>query len=306
MLDLPPSINLAEWRHFLSTKFSSIRTTEAKAPDFQASFLESNVGSVQIYGIESNPHTLERSPQLIGPESPHDVKFYLQLSGTTIIEQSKRTTALKPGQLTLFVTYLPYTIRFPTAQQGLLVKVPTSVLPHPESIIESLALTILDRKKGIGSVLLPSFSLLGNRLEEDPNTVQAVECLLEAVVYALIGVRQADRPLTHDSTFEKATEFIDRHLSDPSLNAEGVAKALYISLRSLQKHFADHELTVTKYIKSRRVHLIRRDLANPAFSDLSIREIAQAHGLTQPSHISRIFKEEFGISPRVFRSHLAD
>ena len=136
--------------------------------------------------------------------------------------------------------------------------------------------------------------------------MQAVECLLEAVIYALIEVQQADRPLTHDSTFEKATEFIDCHLSDPSLNAESVAKAMYISLRSLQKHFADHQLTVTKYIKSRRVHLIRRDLANPALSDLSIREIAQAYGLVQPSHISRAFKEEFGISPRAFRSHVAE
>lgn len=306
MLDYPPSINLTEWRQFLSAKFSSIRTAETKDSDFEASFLESNIGSIQIYGIQSNPHTLERSPQLISPESPHDVKFYLQLSGTTIIEQGKQTTALKPGQLTLFVTYLPYTIRFPTAQQGLLVKVPASILSHPESVIESLALTTLDRKKGIGSVLLPSFSLLGNCLEENRNTVQAVECLLEAVIYALIGVQQADRPLTHDSTFEKATEFIDRHLSDPSLNAESVAKEMYISLRSLQKHFADHQLTVTKYIKSRRVHLIRRDLANPALTDLSIREIAQAHGLVQPSHISRAFKEEFGISPRAFRSHVAD
>lgn len=306
MLDYPPSINLTEWRQFLSAKFSSIRTAETKDSDFEASFLESNIGSIQIYGIRSNPHTLERSPQLISPESPHDVKFYLQLSGTTIIEQGKQTTALKPGQLTLFVTYLPYTIRFPTAQQGLLVKAPASILSHPESVIESLALTTLDRKKGIGSVLLPSFSLLGNCLEENRSTVQAVECLLEAVIYALIEVQQADRPLTHDSTFEKATEFIDCHLSDPSLNAESVAKAMYISLRSLQKHFADHQLTVTKYIKSRRVHLIRRDLANPALSDLSIREIAQAYGLVQPSHISRAFKEEFGISPRAFRSHVAE
>ena len=306
MIDYPPSINLTEWRKFLSAKFSSIRTAEAKESDFQASFLESNVGSVQIYGIQSNPHTLERSPQLISPESPHDVKFYLQLSGTTIIEQGNRTTALRPGQLTLFVTYLPYTIRFPTAQQGLLVKAPTNVLSHPESVIESLALTTLDRNKGIGSVLLPSFSLLGNRIEEDRNTVQAVEFLLEAVTHALIGARQAERPFTHDSTFEKATDYIDRHLSDPSLNAESVAKAMYISLRSLQKHFADHQLTVSKYIKSRRVHLIRRDLANPAFSNLSIREIAQAYGLIQPSHISRAFKEEFGVSPRAFRSHAAD
>lgn len=306
MLDYPPSINLTEWRQFLSAKFSSIRTAETKDSDFEASFLESNIGSIQIYGIRSNPHTLERSPQLISPESPHDVKFYLQLSGTTIIEQGKQTTALKPGQLTLFVTYLPYTIRFPTAQQGLLVKAPASILSHPESVIESLALTTLDREKGIGSVLLPSFSLLGNCLEENRSTVQAVECLLEAVIYALIEVQQADRPLTHDSTFEKATEFIDCHLSDPSLNAESVAKAMYISLRSLQKHFADHQLTVTKYIKSRRVHLIRRDLANPALSDLSIREIAQAYGLVQPSHISRAFKEEFGISPRAFRSHVAE
>ncbi|MFF0815549.1 helix-turn-helix domain-containing protein [Rhodococcus sp. NPDC003318] len=75
----------------------------------------------------------------------------------------------------------------------------------------------------------------------------------------------------------------------------------HISPRYLQKLFESEGETVTGWIRRRRLAKCRDDLADPRLARHSIGAIGARHGLTDSSHFSKAFKEEFGLSPRDFR-----
>ncbi|MFE1797311.1 helix-turn-helix domain-containing protein [Streptomyces sp. NPDC059517] len=95
--------------------------------------------------------------------------------------------------------------------------------------------------------------------------------------------------------------FIQENLGDPGLTPDTIAAAHHISLRYLHKLFHAEGHTVAAWIRERRLEQCRRDLADPALSDLPIRAIAARWGFTSPAHFSQAFRSAHGLSPRQFR-----
>ncbi|MCG8521073.1 MAG: helix-turn-helix domain-containing protein [Pseudomonadales bacterium] len=56
-----------------------------------------------------------------------------------------------------------------------------------------------------------------------------------------------------------------------------------------------------QYLISQRLLRCRRDLSNPAMTGRTITEIALGWGFQHPTHFSRRFKSEFGLTPYEFR-----
>jgi len=74
-----------------------------------------------------------------------------------------------------------------------------------------------------------------------------------------------------------------------------------VSLRTLQRLFNAQELTVSSWIRARRLDRCRRDLLNPALRGLSIQAVAARWAFTQGAHFSRAFKQAYGVSPQAYR-----
>ena len=84
----------------------------------------------------------------------------------------------------------------------------------------------------------------------------------------------------------------------PALSPETIAAANFMSVRTLQKLFRAEGCTVSDWIRERRLAGARRDLRDPSLADVPISRIADAWGLPNPGHFSRMFRAEFGLSPR--------
>ncbi|MCK1801398.1 AraC family transcriptional regulator, partial [Micrococcus luteus] len=54
---------------------------------------------------------------------------------------------------------------------------------------------------------------------------------------------------------------------------------------------------------SQRLRRVRDALTAPATIDVPIGILAQQHGFVSASHFSRIFREEFGTTPRQWRNN---
>jgi AraC-like DNA-binding protein len=100
----------------------------------------------------------------------------------------------------------------------------------------------------------------------------------------------------------QAERYILAHLSDPRLSPSAVAAALHISRRSLYASAFPDGQGIATYIRRKRLRRARALLLDQA-RPLPVAQIAATVGLPDPAHFSRLFRAEYGRSPRNLRSH---
>lgn len=90
----------------------------------------------------------------------------------------------------------------------------------------------------------------------------------------------------------------DRLLTDPDLSPSAIAASLHVSVRTLQRAFANEGASVMGYVQKRRVERARAELLS---SSSTVSEIAARWHFTDSSHFIRSYKKRFGDSPTVDR-----
>jgi AraC-like DNA-binding protein len=94
---------------------------------------------------------------------------------------------------------------------------------------------------------------------------------------------------------------IDRNIRNPDLSVGELAKQFGFSIRYIQSLFAEEDCTVSKYIRRQRLEGCRKQLADAAWLNHSITDIAFAWGFNSSAHFARVFKDQFGVNAREFR-----
>lgn len=84
------------------------------------------------------------------------------------------------------------------------------------------------------------------------------------------------------------------------LSVEGVAKALAISPRQLQRIYAQFgDTTFHDDLVDRRLEAAARLLSTPS---ITVRDVAQRVGFHQTPHFARAFRRRYGVSPSTYRT----
>src|SRR5690606_36025498 len=99
-----------------------------------------------------------------------------------------------------------------------------------------------------------------------------------------------------------ARGYVAKHLHEAALDVHQVAAALEISPRHLSRLFAAEGLTVSEYIRSCRLRGAYADLGNPALGRLGVAAIAYKWGFVSQAHFSRVFKQQYGLTPKEARA----
>ncbi|MFD0200984.1 MULTISPECIES: helix-turn-helix transcriptional regulator [Saccharothrix] len=99
----------------------------------------------------------------------------------------------------------------------------------------------------------------------------------------------------------EALDYMREHLADPTLSADRVAEALFISRRRLYQLFDDGQ-GVSERIRGLRIDRARALLADPAKAARGIGEIAKDCGFVSAAHFSRTFRQVVGQTPSEFRN----
>ncbi len=92
--------------------------------------------------------------------------------------------------------------------------------------------------------------------------------------------------------------YVRRHLTEPGLDAERIARAHAVSVRHLYRVCAAAGMSLEQEVIAQRLEAARVRLSSPAGRQRSIAATARACGFADASHFARRFRAAYGLSPR--------
>lgn len=301
------TLNLEQWQKAVSKSFATLEVTPLGDGEFAGEISETILDDVHLYKMGTTAHQVLRKPEFINENAPAFCKLSLQIEGTSTLTQDERTCELVPGDLALYVTQRPYELKYPTPQRSMVVIFPQSLLQMSADQIEVITAVPISRNSGLGRVAVPLFEQLAQNMEvlSGPHAMSLVKSSLDILLTVLSAeTREASVGDSRTQVFHQAVSYIDHHLDDVELTPQKVADALYISLRQLHTRFSERDLTVSSFIRRRRLQAIKNDLSNPLLFHESVHTISSRYGLLDAPYVSKAFKSEFGESPSAYRERI--
>lgn len=186
---------------------------------------------------------------------------------------------------------------------------PFSVVITAKLQVSTLEHDIVNRGTSLHVELQSAVSLLrhallglsADSLGEPAELTARVQHQLTAMLVSAFAEHFAHRIHGHAKVFLDARQFIESRLSDSELGLEVIASTLNVSTRTLYRAFRAHEVTVNEWIRKRRLDNCRAELIDPNLRHVPVSLVAANWGLIDAAHFSRMFKTQFGVSPKEYR-----
>lgn len=295
------------WRKLVSNSFVPLEVTSDDAGAFRGRMKSRAVGEILITEISASSHQVHRTPSLIAQNDKKYIKMSLQMSGSGLLLQDGRQAVLGAGDIAIYDTSRPYTLEFHGDFRSLVVMFPHSHIDLPTDALARLTATRIVGDEGIARLVGPFLIHLARNMDRlvghsGVRLVHNAIDLVTTVLYSQLDSTDHDASNSHRaSLLREVHAYIDTHLSDPELSPRDIAAATFISTRHLHGIFKEQGVTVSAWIRSRRLEHCRRDLTDPLLDSKPVSAIAARWGFTDASHFSRLFRATFGEAPTRFR-----
>jgi AraC-like DNA-binding protein len=292
------------WAREMSKVFAGLDTRPVTRTPFHGKAASDELGPLHLSSISAGPLRVRRTARLVAQYEEDFYKVALQIAGTCLIEQDGVCSTLGPGDIALCDTSRPYSFTYDTDFRTVVMLLPRTMLPVCPDALRSLTARRMTADGGVVGVVGPFLRSLGEQSRHC--TGPAVGSLMDgavSLVTALVMEKLARSAPTapQDAMMLRIRAYIETRLSDPDLTPGSIAEAHGISRRYLFKLFAAEDLTVAGWIRTRRLERCARDLATSPTAEQPISMVAARWGLLDCRHFSRVFKAEYGETPRDFR-----
>jgi AraC-like DNA-binding protein len=305
------SYDFDAWCEVLSANDIPMQIECASREKFHAEMRTRNLGGINFFDIRADAHRAVRTAALLTTDDTRVYGVTLQIEGTSSITQDGQTSILQPGDFALYDSTREFERDFPEAYRCLIVRFPHAMMQLPSHTLSSVTATRFGANDGVGVVVSPFLTEMANNLSELSGWagVRVAHALIDLVSSALAekltdAQIASANPRAH--AFVRVCEYIMQNLGDPTLSPDVIAHANFISTRQVHKIFHAERITVSQFIRDRRLEECRRQLADPADAHLTVGQIAAQWGIYDGAHFSRIFRNAYGMSPRDYRRSQLD
>lgn len=232
----------------------------------------------------------------------------LQLSKTGFVEQGGRLTRLEPGDFALYSSASHYRLTLPDDFSQLVLQFPRADFIARLPSADGLTAITVPAGVAFGSIAREMLPKLVRALDETPDHAQVSgqQAIIDLVVAALAAMAPGGHQLHSNEQLilMRARAFILRHLSDPQLDREAVAREMGLSVRRLNEIFQTEGSSISREISDARLSRVAADLGSRQHARRSVGEIAFAVGVSNMQSFTRSFRARFGQTPAEYRAGL--
>lgn len=297
------------WREKICDVFVQLDASRLSRQTFMGKLENGDLDKIQISVVSADPQHVVRSRSQIAKSSDDFFLLSLQLQGEGYTEQDKREAYLHPGDFVLYDSTRPYVLHFEHPFKQVVFRFPRSLLLSRYKQADQLtSIRVPGIENPVGNMVS---TLLRNVAANYPYFDEAtgmriVENSLDLLATALRTVSGYNPHEAASLAYmqrAKARAFISNNLANPNLSPSMVANHLGISIRYLHKLFEQEGLSVASFIRDRRLESCRRDLGDADQSHRTVLDIALNWGFNNAAHFSRIFKNQYEVSPTDYRAN---
>ena len=293
------------WRRFISDTFVELDCDGMSGNDFFGELSARSIGNIGISSITTDGYDVFRTKSAIAGSKTDDFLVSVQTKGSSIIRQLGREAVLNPGDFTIYDSTAPYHLHFSNRLSQIVVQIPRDVMKKHFAVPEALTAMKIPGGHGLAEITTNfANSAFHQSLSLDEQSQEQVaQTLLELLTSSIrLSVDSSKREsLTLETQLVSIKRFIQDRLRDPSLTPTLIAASHNITVRYLQMLFKLEQTSPARYIRDQRLERARQDLANPSLLHQSISQICFSWAFSDTAHFSRVFKSQFGQSPRDYR-----
>lgn len=299
-----------DWCDMLNEHFVALDVADVADSRFTGAVRSMSLAHLQVSSVRSTSQHIARTDSLIDKDRIEYVQIGMIRRGRAIVVQDGRECTLTRGDFAIYDTSRPFDWIIdghPDDDQWEL-----EVFTWPRHMLrldarESSDMTAMAFDGSAGfSGLLGRFlhDLSSTRSSLDITGAQAIADEVGDLV-SVIARNTTTSPTIDSPTaalVRSAQRYIDDHLADPELSPGAVAAAMLVSTRQLHRVFAASGTTVARSIRVKRLERCRREIIASGSADRSLGQISRRWGFADLAVFSRAFREQYGMSPRQYRS----
>lgn len=291
------------WRRAVSDEFVKLTLEPENVGVFRGSMSAFGFGDLLLANLWHDPLKVSRSAGQARGDVEHFYKVTVQLDGYSIIAQDDRESALAPGDFTVYTTERPFTVTTPAAARSLVIAVPIETMRMPGKLMDRITAVRVSGRTGLGVVASKFMTgleegLAARSIAPNSELADSVLSVLRSTLSHEFGNALG---VADESTGATILAYIEQRLGDPEFSQDEVAQAHHISVRQLQRLFQEQGTTFSQWVRSRRLEQIRRELESAEQAGAGVHDIAITWGIHDASYFSRLFKQQYGMTPTEYR-----
>ena len=302
--DVAPRERAPAWREWVFQHFGGLDSDLYGDTHFEGHMAASHAGDVILTKLEANRHRVMRTPGMARTSEVGYLKIVAPWRGQATVEQDGRRASTGEGGWVIYDTTSSYDIANPERCEHLIVMLPKDRMAERGVRLGELMARRVGGASGISRVTLET---MRSTYQELPHMSEdaargAGELIMQLVRLSLLELAGQETMVTQrEALRDRIRSHVARHLRDPQLSIDGIARALNCSKRHLYNAFAEDKETLAGYILKQRLQACIRELRESAPAGRPITEIALSWGFSNLSHFSRVFREHIGMSASEFR-----
>jgi AraC-like DNA-binding protein len=299
--DFAGKLGLHAWRDLLYSNYGRYNPGGIEPAAFVGWLRPLSTSGLTAVDLGCNAPRIERTQRDIRLDGVEHYCLLFQVAGCSAFSQNDRVTRVATNDVVLIDTARPMTCFVDNCvAQWLILDLPRRPLISHLGF-EPLGGTSRCSGTPAGRALLD----LAQGADEGDEPLQSVgNSYIQLALYDLVGALFAPSDQGalsghSDKLFARVRRLMVEHFADPDFGPSNVAAKAGISLRYVQKLFADRGFSCSEYIYSLRLDHAARSIRRRALlgKHLPLSEIAYESGIRDYTHFSRRFRRRFGCTP---------